>query len=107
MKAKFGKDKDERITSTQLLVFMKQLLDNIDYASEDGVLNVIKLFKHEDPDVTEGTSFALGAFATLQRLINLRPDLFTARVIQELKALSQDNDERVRSVAQTTLEKIS
>lgn len=69
----------------------------MEFANENGVLNVIKLFKHEDPDVTNGTSFALSAFDTLQRLIDLRAELFTARVIQELKALSQYNDEPVRS----------
>jgi hypothetical protein len=92
--------------STQQLVFMKQLLDNVEFANENGVLNVIRLFKHEDPDVANGTSFAPGAFDTLQRLIDLRPELFTARVIQELKALSQDNDEAVRSAAQIALERL-
>lgn len=92
--------------STQQLVFMKQLLDNVEFANETGVLNVIRLFKHEDPDVTKGTSFALGAFDTLQRLIDLRPELFTAPVIQELTALSQDNDELVSSAAQIALEKL-
>lgn len=92
--------------NTQHLIFMKQLLDNVDYANENGVLNVVKLFKHTDSDVTEGTNFALGAFDTLQKLIDLRPDLFTTKVIQELKSLSQDNDERVRSVAQAALERL-
>ncbi len=92
--------------STEYLVFMKQLLENIEYANESGVLNVIRLLKHEDSDVAEGTSFALGAFDTLQKLIELRPDLFTARVIQELEALSKDSNERVRSVAQVALEKL-
>jgi hypothetical protein len=92
--------------STQHLVFMKQLLENVEFANENGVLNVIKLFKHEDPDVTEGTSFAPGAFDTLQKLIDLRPELFTARVSQELKALSLDNDERVRLAAQAALQRL-
>ena len=89
--------------STQQLVFMKQLLDNVEYANENGVLNVIKLLKHEDRDVTAGTSFARGAFDTLERLIDLRPELFTARAIEELKVLSQDNDEPVRAAARTAL----
>jgi hypothetical protein len=82
---------------------MKQLLDNVEFANEKGVLNVIELFKHEDRDVTAGTSFASGAFDTLERLIDLRPELFTARVIQELKVLSQDNDDPVRSAARIAL----
>ena len=92
--------------STPQLVFMKQLLDNVEFANEKGVLNVIRLFKHEDPGVTNGTSFALGAFDTLQRLIDLRPELFTFRVIEELRTLSRDNDEPVRKAAQIVLERL-
>ena len=92
--------------STEHLVFMKQLLENVEYANENGVLNVIELFKHEDSDVREGTSFAAGAFETLRQLLNLRPDLLTPRVTQELEALAQDNDERVQSVAQAVLGKM-
>lgn len=92
--------------NTYELVFMKQLLDNVEFANENGVLNVIKLFKHEDPEVTNGTSFASGAFNTLQRLVDLRPELFTSRIIQELEALSQDNDEPVRFAAQIALERL-
>ena len=92
--------------STKDLVFMKQLLDNIEYASEKGVLNVIKLFKHQDSDVTEGSGFTIGAFDTLQRLLELRPDLFTDVVVRELQVLSQDSNERIRSVAQVTLDQI-
>lgn len=91
--------------STRDLVFMKQLLDNVEYASEEGVLNVIKLFKHQDPDVREGTSFAMGAFDVLPRLLASRPDLITDAVVRELQVLARDNDERVRSVAQTTLDR--
>lgn len=91
--------------STEHLVFMKQLLENVEYAKETGVLNVIKLLKHEHSDVREGTSFALGAFQTLQQLLKLRPDLFTPRVTQELESLSQDKDEHVRSVAQAVLQR--
>lgn len=85
---------------------MKQLLDNVEFANESGVLNVIKLFKHEDLDVREGTTFAVGAFETLRQLLDLRPDLLTPRVTQELEALAQDSDERVRSVAQAVLGKM-
>ncbi len=92
--------------STEHLVFMKQLLENVDYANENGVLNVIKLLKHEDSDVTKGTSFAAGAFETLRKLLDLRPDLLTPRVSQELEALSQDHDEHVRSVAQAVLARL-
>lgn len=91
--------------STEHLVFMKQLLANAEYANETGLLNVIKLFKHEDSDVREGTSFAAGAFETVRKLLELRPDLLTPRVTQELEAMSRDNDERVRSVAQAALGK--
>jgi HEAT repeat protein len=89
--------------NTEHLVFMKQLLENAEYANENGVLNVIKLLKHEDSDVREGTSFAAGAFETLRKLLELRPDLLTPRVTQELEAMSQDNDKQVRSVAQAVL----
>lgn len=92
--------------STEQLVFMKQLLENVEYANENGVLNVIRLLKYDNSDVRYGTSFALGAFDTLQKLLELRPDLFTARVVQELEALSKDNDERIRSVAKSTLSKL-
>lgn len=92
-----------KTVSTEHQVFMKQLLENAEYANETGVLNVIKLLKHEDSDVTEGTSFAIGAFETLRKLLELRPDLLTPRVTQELEAMSQHNDERVRSVAQAVL----
>jgi WD40 repeat protein len=84
---------------------MKQLLDNVEYASEEGVLNVIKLFKHQDPDVREGTGFAMGAFDVLPRLLVSRPDLITDAVVRELQVLARDNDERVRSAAQTTLDR--
>jgi len=85
---------------------MKQLLENVQYANERGVLNVVKLSKHEDGNVSEGTSFALGAFNTLQRLIDSRRDLFTATVIRELNPLSHDNDARVSSAAKEALKKL-
>jgi hypothetical protein len=92
--------------STQELVFMKQLVDNAEFANEKGVLNVLKLFKHEDPGVRNGTSFAAGAFDTLQKLIDLRPELFTANIRTELKVLSQDSDERVSSAASVALARL-
>lgn len=93
--------------STQVLVFLKQLLDNAEYANETGLLNVIKLFKHGDSDVTEGTAYAPGAFATFQRLIELRPDLCTATVLRELRALTQDDNGRVRGVVQVALDRLA
>jgi hypothetical protein len=93
--------------STRELVFMKQLIDNVEFANENGVLNVLKLFKHENPDVRNGTSFAAGAFETLPRLIDLRPELFTAGISAELKTLSQDSDEGVRSAASNALARLS
>lgn len=93
-------------TNTQHLVFMKQLLENAEYANEQGVLNVLKLFRHKDTDVREGTSYAPGAFSTIQRLIELRRELFTDRIIQELTELSKGSDERSRSAARAALEKL-
>jgi hypothetical protein len=96
-----------KIMSTSELVFMKQLIDNAEFANENGVLNVLKLFKHEDPGVRKGTSFAAGAFDTLQRLIDLRPELFTANIKAELKTLSQDSEEPIRSAANIALARLS
>jgi hypothetical protein len=84
---------------TDTLVFLKQLLDNAEFANETGVLNVVKLFKHEDPDVTEGTSYAPGAFETLKNLIERRPELLTPAVVRELEALAQDSDPRICEAA--------
>jgi hypothetical protein len=81
--------------STQSLVFMKQLLDNVEYADEQGVLNVIKLFNHQDRELTEGTSYALGAYNVIHKLIERRPELFTPKIIQELALLAEGNEERV------------
>jgi HEAT repeat protein len=89
---------------TDTLVFLKQLLDNSEYANETGVLRVVALFKDPDTDVTEGTSFALGAFDTLIRLAELRPELLTPTVVGELETLAEDADPRVRSAAKAVLE---
>jgi hypothetical protein len=93
--------------TTQILAFLKQLLDNAEYANETGLLNVIKLFKHEDPDVTEGTAFTPGAFTTFQRLAHMRPDLCTPAVVQELSTLAGDEDQRVSAVARAALGELS
>jgi hypothetical protein len=93
--------------STQSLVFLKQLVDNADYANETGVLNVIALLKDPDPQVTQGTSYAAGAFDTLVRLLELRPDLLTPAVAGQLEALAEDPDQRVSSTAKAALETAS
>lgn len=90
--------------ATETLVFFKQLLENSEYANEKGVLNVIGHFKDADPDVTEGTSYALGAFDMLERLIELRPDLLTPAVVAKLEQLAADSDQRVSSAARAALE---
>ena len=88
------------------LVFLKQLLDNIEFASEEGILNVIKLFRSEFPEVRKGTSYALGAFDTLLRLTDLGPELFTNKVINQLRLLTNDNDMEVRAIASKALSKL-
>lgn len=90
--------------STETLVFFKQLLENVEYANETGVLNVVGHFKDSDPDVTQGTSYALGAFETLERLLERRPELLTPAVVAQLELLAGDPDARVSSAARAALE---
>lgn len=85
------------------LVFMKQFVDNAEYANEIGLLNVIQLFKDPSPGVTGGTSFALGAFATVLRMTSLRPELFTGRVLEALQALAHDTDGQVSAASEAAL----
>jgi len=101
------KPKDRSVQTRELLVGMKQLLDNVEHANEKGALNVIKLLKHEYPEVTDGTTYALGAFAVLRRMVALRPELFAGRALRELRALADDPDERIRAVARELVDKIT
>lgn len=90
--------------STDPMVFLKQLLDNAEYVNETGVLNVVALFKHSDVSIVDGTSYAPGALLTFQRLIELRSDLCTPAVLQALRELAADPNERIRAVVRVTLE---
>ena len=91
--------------NTEQLVFMKQLLENHEYANENGLLNILKLFKSDNHDLTEGTSYALGAFDTFNRLMELRPDLCTEKIKKELIKLSKDKNQRYSSVAESIINK--
>jgi hypothetical protein len=98
--------KEERAMSTQSRVFLKQLVDNAEFANEAGVLTVIALFRDPDPEVRQGTEYAAGAFDTLVRLLELRPDLATAKVVAELRTLSHDSDQSVRLAAEACLSRM-
>lgn len=87
--------------STDDLVFMKQLLDNAEYANKTGVRNVINLLRSGEPSVIDGTSFAGGALETLRGLIEKRPELFDAEIVAELESVAREHgDARVQTLAE-------
>jgi hypothetical protein len=82
------------------LVFLKQLLDNIEYVNEQGTLNAVSLLRSECAEVRQGTAYAAGAADTLRVLFERRPELRTGRVLDELRALARDPDASVRASAE-------
>jgi HEAT repeat protein len=92
--------------STEALVFLKQLVDNSEYAAEAGILNVIGLCDSEDRDVRDGTEYALGAYDTLERILSLRPDLCTDKVVRRIHRLARDPSRPGHAAADAILERL-
>lgn len=71
------------------LLFAKQLMDNVEFANESGLRNLLEIIKTGSEKVVNGTSYAPGAFAAWKELVSERPELFSDTVMRDLEELSK------------------
>lgn len=69
---------------TQQLLFAKQLMDNVEFANETGLRNLLQILETGSDQVVNGTTYAPGAFAAWKELIAARPELFTDELMKLL-----------------------
>jgi hypothetical protein len=85
------------------LLFAKQLADNAEFANEEGLLTLLQIIDVGPDEVVNGTSFAPGALAALKVLVEHRPELFTDRVMTDLKQRAQSGPGNSKSAAEFVL----
>ena len=67
------------------LLFVKQLMDNTEFANEKGLRNLLEIIESGFEEAINGTSYAPDAFEAWKRLVDERPDLFDDRVVRDLE----------------------
>jgi len=96
---------------TQSLLFIKGLRENPEYVDENGIRELINIWREVwNGDLEErviiGTDYADGAFSSLEALLEERRDLFEKMEQEFIDLYQSDEEDYIKSPARTVLEEL-